>query len=301
MGEQAQASGVVTIGGRQVPRIGYGLGGLSRGAEDQQGIERGVELLRHALEQGVTFYDTAEFYENGRANALLAAAFGDRRDEVFYATKVGARPVVDGPFPMTAAQRPDELRDAVEANLQSLGTDRLDLVYLRRMDMTPGLVVSGEQQVPLDDQLEALVALREAGTIGAIGLSHVTAEQYRQAAPAGIAAVSNIYNMLGRGDEDLLQATIADGAVWAPYFPLGGGGWAGLPRVTEHPVVVECAAELGVTTNQLGLAWLLAHAPNSLVIAGTSSTGHLDENVGAAAVRIPQGMLPRLDDLAAQQ
>lgn len=118
---------------------------------------------------------------------------------------------------MTAAQRPDELRQAVEANLRSLGTDRLDLVHLRRMDMPPGLVITDPQQlVDLDDQLAALEALRESGTIGAIGLSHVSLAQLERALPAGISAVSNIYNLLDRTHEPLLRLAETGAMVWAP-------------------------------------------------------------------------------------
>ncbi|NYJ76341.1 aldo/keto reductase [Allobranchiibius huperziae] len=292
----AEAAGTVTIGSRQVPRVGYGLGSLTRAASaDAQAYGAGVDLLRHAFELGVTFFDTAQFYGAGLANRLLADAFADRRGEVLYASKVGARPLTSGPVPMTAAQKPRELRESVEDNLRTLRTDHLDLVYLRRMDMLPGLIVEGDQQVSLDDQLAELIALRDAGTISAIGLSHVTVDQFTSALPARVAAVSNIHNLLRRDDEVLLDVAEAHGIVWSPYFPLGGGGYAALPKVTEEPAVVAAAERLGATTTQVGLAWLLARSPLSLVISGTSSPGHLEENVGSAAVRLPRDLRHQLD------
>lgn len=131
--------------------------------------------------------------------------------------RAGSRADDGGAASRRAAQRPDELRQAVEANLRSLGTDRLDLVHLRRMDMPPGLVITDPQQlVDLDDQLAALEALRESGTIGAIGLSHVSLAQLERALPAGISAVSNIYNLLDRTHEPLLRLAETGAMVWAP-------------------------------------------------------------------------------------
>ena len=213
----ARAAGAIALAGRTIARIGYGMGALTRAVSAGHLTgDAAVSLLRHAKEEGVQFFDTAEFYGQGLANQLLARAFGSHRDDVVLATKVGARPV-PGAVPMTAAQRPDELRQAVEANLRSLGTDRLDLVHLRRMDMPPGLVITDpQQQVDLDDQLAVLEALRESGTIGAIGLSHVSLAQLERALPAGISAVSNIYNLLDRTHEPLLRLAETGAMVWAP-------------------------------------------------------------------------------------
>lgn len=300
-GPPAEKAGCVGIGSRDVARMGYGLGSLTRAASSgADGFDAGVRLLRQAGDLGVTFYDTAQFYGAGVANRLLARAFGADRDAVFYASKVGARPLPEGPAPMTAAQKPSELRDAVHENLRSLGTDHLDLVYLRRMDMQPGLVIedSSDQKIPLEDQLAELVALRDSGEIGAIGLSHVSLEQFRAALPAGIAAVSNIHNLLHREHEDLLRLAEEHDVVWSPYFPLGGGGYAGLPKVTEDPRVREIAEQLGMTPNQVGLAWVLARSPQSLVISGTASPDHLRENVEAAGVHLPDEALRELDAAA---
>jgi pyridoxine 4-dehydrogenase len=158
-------AGTYPIGGRDVPRIGYGLGSLHRSAEQAGGREAAISLLHDVHDLGIRLLDTAHFYGDGLANSLIREALGAQRDDLLLATKAGARSTPEGPFPMTAAQKPSELRDSVEINLQTLGTDRLDLLYLRRMDFQPGLVVEGEQQVPLEDQIGELLALREEGKI----------------------------------------------------------------------------------------------------------------------------------------
>ncbi len=127
----AERAGTARIGGRALARTGYGLGNLARAASSgAEGFAAGMRLLRQARELGVAFYDTAQYYGAGVANRLLAQAFRDPQDDVFYASKVGAKPLPDGPVPMTAAQRPQELWEAVHENLRALGTDHLDLVYL---------------------------------------------------------------------------------------------------------------------------------------------------------------------------
>jgi aryl-alcohol dehydrogenase-like predicted oxidoreductase len=126
-----------------------------------------------------------------------------------------------------------------------------------------------------------MIALRDEGKIGAIGVSSVPLEVLRRALPAGIVCVQNAYSLLDRSQEDMLELSEAEGIAWVPYFPLGSA-FPGFPKVAEHAVVAEIAGELGVTGAQVGLAWLLAHSPNTLLIAGTRSIGHLEENIGAA-------------------
>lgn len=216
------------------------------------------------------------------ANELLHDALGAVRDGIVVATKAGARPVPDSVIPLTAAQRPTELRAAVEANLVTLQTDRLDVVNLRRMDFRPGLLAEGDQVVELDDQLAELTALRDEGKIVDIGLSHITLDQLAAALPVGIGCVQNIYHLLDRTDEALLTMCERNGVAWVPYFPLGGGGeYAGLPRVVDDDEVKRVADEIGATPSQVGLAWQLGHASNTMLIAGTGSVEHLVENTEA--------------------
>lgn len=293
--------GAGSLAGRQVARIGYGAmrlvgdhrpSGLGRAGQSDEGA---VRLLRRAVELGVDHIDTAEFYGAGHVNRLLRAALAPY-DDLVVATKIGARVEPSGPVGLVTAQKPEELRSSVEDNLRSLGTDRLPLVYLRRTDIGPGIVAEGDQLVPIDDQLAELIKLRQAGTIGAIGLGNVTAETIRQAAPAGIASVQNHYSLVARSDEPALQVCQELDIAWVPYFPLGGS-WPGHPRVADQPVVQEIATRLGTTASAVGLAWLLQHAPNVLLIAGTSRIDHLEANLSAGDLRLDPEAIAVLDSL----
>ena len=173
------------------------------------------------------------------------------------------------PVPLAAAQRPAELRAAVEDDLSQLGLDQIPVVNLRRLDLGPGLAAEGEQIVDLDDQLAEMIALRDEGKIGAIGVSSVPLEILQRALPAGIACVQNSYSLLDRSQEAMLDVCNAEGIAWVPYFPLGSA-FPGFPSVAENPVVIDVAGEIGVTPAQVGLAWLLAHAPTTLLIPGNA-------------------------------
>jgi aryl-alcohol dehydrogenase-like predicted oxidoreductase len=151
--------------------------------------------------------------------------------------------------------------------------------------------------VPLEDQLAEMIALREEGKILGIGLSHVTGEQLRAALPAGIVSVQNIYNLVDVTDEPLLETCAEHGIAWTPYFPLGGG-FGQLPRVTDDETVRAVAARLGVTASQVGLAWQVAHSPNTLVISGTASPEHLRENVEAGRITLDPEAMTALDAAA---
>jgi aryl-alcohol dehydrogenase-like predicted oxidoreductase len=168
------------------------------------------------------------------------------------------------------------------------------VVNLRRTDAGPGVRASGDQIVDLDDQLATMIAMRDEGKIGAIGLSGVSLDVLRQALPAGIACVQNAYSLVARDDEDVLKLCIAEDIAWVPFFPLGGD-FPGMPKVADEPAVRAAAAKLAVTTSQVGLAWLLHHAPNVLLIPGTASTGHLETNVAAGTVAFDDATLAALD------
>jgi aryl-alcohol dehydrogenase-like predicted oxidoreductase len=139
-----------------------------------------------------------------------------------------------------------------------------------------------------------MITLRDEGKIGAIGISSVPLETVRRALPAGIVCVQNAYSLLNRAQEDLLELCVAEGIAWVPFFPLGSS-FPGFPKVADDPVVRSIAGELDATPSQIGLAWLLAHAADTLLIAGTRSIGHLEENVGAGDVALSADALARLD------
>ncbi|GAA1066794.1 aldo/keto reductase [Streptomyces asiaticus] len=279
-----------SFAGRAVFRIGYGAAQLAR-LHDRRG--EAVALLRRAVELGVDHVDTAEFYGFGFANEVIRETLRPE-DGVLVVTKVGADPNPGGRLPLRQAQRPEQLRASVEDNLRGLGVDRLDVVNLRRLDTGPGLRPEGDQVVDLDDQLAVMTALRDEGKIGAIGLSSVTLDGLRRALPAGIACVQNAYSLASRDDEDMLELCAAEGIAWVPFFPLGGA-FPGLPKVTEEPAVHAVAESLGVTPSQVGLAWLLHHAPNVLLIPGTADATHLEANMAVSEITFDAATLATLD------
>jgi pyridoxine 4-dehydrogenase len=279
----------VRLDGRDVPRIGFGAMQLRDVPE-----ETAVAVLRRAVELGVRLIDTAAFYGPGTVNERIRAALAPFADDLVIATKVGATSV-PGPAELVLAQRPEQLRAEVERNLRTLGVDRLDVVHLRRADLPPGLIAEGDQLVPVEDQLAELVALRDAGTIGAIGLSSASTAVLRAALPAGLASVQNAHNVLFRETEDQLALCREHGVVWMPYFPLGSA-FDGMPSVVRAPAVLAAAEELDATPGQVALAWLLEQGTEVAPVPGTRSVGHLEENVAAAAVRLTPEQLAALDD-----
>ena len=291
MTETPHPGGTARIGEFDVARIGYGAMQLE---PESTSTEDALALLRRAIELGVNHIDTASFYSNGEVNRRIRAALAPYRDDLVIVSKVGARSVSEGVIPLAAAQRPAELRAAVEADLAQLGIDRIQVVNLRRLDLGPGLQAEGDQIVDLDDQLAEMIALRDEGKIGAIGISSVPLETVRRALPAGVVCVQNAYSLLNRSQEELLELCAAEGIAWVPYFPLGSS-FPGFPKVANDPVVRTIAAELDATPSQIGLAWLLAHASNTLLIPGTRSIAHLEENLGADGVALNPDALARLD------
>jgi pyridoxine 4-dehydrogenase len=287
----------VELAGMPVARIGFGVMQLERSALDK---DAALAILRQAADAGVNHLDTAQFY--GACNELIRDALAPYDAGLVLVSKVGAARDPDAkPLPLVPAQRPAELRAQVEANLASLGTDRLSVVNLRRLDAPPGIIAAGEQRVDLDDQLAELGALRDEGKIGGIGLSNVSAGQLRQALPAGIACVQNSYSVLDRTAEPVLDVCREHGVAWVPFFPLGSAGFRNMPRVTDNPTVRAVAAELGVTPAQVGLAWQLAHYDRTLLIPGTASPAHLAENIAAGEIKLTGESLAALDALGGGQ
>ena len=287
---QDAPGGSATLAGRTVARIGFGAMQLERAERDT-----GIAVLRRAVERGVNHIDTAQFYGPGTSNALIRDALSPYPESLTVVTKVGAEHRDGG---LTLAQRPEQLRAAVDANLKTLATDRLDVVNLRRADAPPGLLAEGDQIVPMDDQLAVLTDLRAAGKIGAIGLSHVNADQLRSALPAGVVCVQNAYSVLDRTAGPVLDVCREQGIAWVPYFPLGSA-FPQFPSVTDHPAVTATASGLNATPAQVALAWLLAGYEQTLLIPGTADPNHLDENLGAGDVRLSPGQVRTLAGIAA--
>jgi pyridoxine 4-dehydrogenase len=293
MTDEPQPGGPGRLGTTTVARIGYGAMQLG----EARSPDDAVAVLRRAVELGVDHIDTASFYAGGEVNDHIRRALAPYRDDLVIVSKVGAAHVTGGPIPLRAAQKPAELRAAVEDDLRQLGLDCVPVVNLRRLDLGPGLAAEGGQIVDLDDQLAEMIALRDEGKIGAIGVSSVPLEVLRRALPAGIVCVQNAYSLLDRRHEDMLDFCTAEGIAWVPFFPLGSA-FSGFPDVADNTVVREVAGEIGATPAQVGLAWLLTHAPNTFLIPGTRSIAHLEENVGAAGVALTEQALARLDGVS---
>ena len=288
--------GTAVLAGRSVSRIGFGAmqlpgPGVFGPPRDR---DAAVAVLRRAIELGVNHIDTAQYYGPDVANELIHAALHPYPDDLVLVSKVGADRDHEGNW--TPAQRPDQLRAGVEANLRSLAVDQLGVVNLRLLDVghEEG---TGSPSVDLDSQLAEMIALRAEGKIRGVGISNVSLDQLRRALPAGLACVQNAYSVLDRSGEPLLDLCQAHDVAWVPYFPLGSA-FPGLPKVSEHPDVVAAATRLEATPAQVGLAWLLAHAPQVLLIPGTSSLTHLEENVGVGRVRLDAAALAALDAIA---
>jgi len=279
------------LAGRSVARVGFGAMQLPGPGVWGPPRDRDTALavLRRAVELGVNHIDTAQYYGPDVANELIRAALYPYPDDLVLVSKVGGVRTATGSW--VAAQRPEQLRSGVEDNLRSLAVDRVGVVNLR--------LIGDDAHVDLDSQLAEMMSLRDEGKIGGIGVSNVTAGQLRQALPSGIACVQNAYNVLDRSGEALLELCRQHDVAWVPFFPLGSAGIPGVPKVTEHPAVMSAATSLGVTPAQVGLAWLLAHDPHTLLIPGTSSLNHLEENVATADVHLDAETMTTLDGLAA--
>ena len=264
------------LAGHWVHRVGFGamqLPGPPASGPPRDRLES-LDVLRHAVAEGVNHIDTAQFYGPDVANELIHAALYPYPEELVLVSKVGARRDSDG---IHEAQRPKQLREGVLANLESLQLDQVPVVNLRRHP---------EAGVPFGEQVAAMVAMRDEGLIGAVGLSNVTFEEYRTAqAITEVACVQNAYNLADRSDQALLDACAADGVAYVPFFPLGSAFHPGKPVLTA-PAVVATADRLGATTAQVALAWLLQRSPNLLLIPGTSSLTHLRENLAAAELEL---------------
>jgi pyridoxine 4-dehydrogenase len=290
MTDQPHPGGLGGIGTETVARIGYGAMQLDEAVSEKDA----ATVLRRAVELGVNHIDTASFYAGGEVNRRIRQALAPYRDDLVIVSKAGAAHVAGGPIPLKPAQQPAELRAAVEDDLRELGLDCVPVVNLRRLDLGPGLAAEGDQMVDLDDQLAEMIALRDEGKIGAIGISNVPLDVLQRALPAGIVCVQNAYSLLDRAQEAMLDLCRAEGIAWVPFFPLGSS-FPGFPKVADNEVVRAIADDLGATPAQVGLVWLLTHAPNTLLIAGTRSIAHLEENIGAANVALSADAIARLD------
>ncbi|MEP6559667.1 MAG: oxidoreductase [Nakamurella sp.] len=286
----ATSAGQFLLGGQTpVNRIGYGAMRLSGPniigpARDH---DEAIAVLRRAVELGVNHIDTSDYYGPYTVNQLIREALHPYPADLVLVTKVGARRTPDGGWP--AALSAAELTQAVHDNLDHLGVDRIDVVNLRMPDKPGGPSIDGS----LAEPFELLAGLREQGLIHHLGVSNVGAAQLAEAqAIAPVVGVQNMYNIVSRGDDALVDSCAAQGIAFTPFFPVGGFS------PLQNDLLSTVAAGHGVSAMQLAIAWLLARSPAILAIPGTSSVAHLEENIAAGAVRLSEAELDLLNGLA---
>jgi aryl-alcohol dehydrogenase-like predicted oxidoreductase len=244
--------------------------------------DEAVRVLRRAVELGVDHIDTSDYYGPYTVNELIREALHPYPEELVLVTKVGARRTPDGGWPEALAA--DELRQAVHDNLDHLGVEAMDVVNLRM----PGFDRPVERS--LAEPLETLCKLQEEGLVKAIGISNVTTQMLAEAREfTEVAQVQNHYNLVHREDDPMVDALAREGIPYVPYFPLGGFS------PLQSAALQTVARTLEATPMQVALAWLLARSPNLLLIPGTSSVAHLEENLDAAALSLGPVEMEELD------
>ena len=276
--------GTWTLGDLNVSRFGYGAMQLAGPGVmgPPADVDGALAVLRAAVGLGITHIDTAEAYGPRITNQLIREALHPYPEALHIVTKVGA--VRDGQGGWPQARTPEQLRRAVEENLETLGLPVLDVVNLRMGDS------GGPVAESLAEAFETLVELQEQGMIRHLGLSNVLPEQVAEArAIAPIVSVQNMYNLAFRSDDALIDALARDGIAYVPFFPLGGF----TPLQSEALLAV--ATRRNTTPMAVALAWLLQRSPNILLIPGTSSAEHLRENAAGAALVLSANDLAELD------
>lgn len=277
------------LGARNVKRIGYGAMQLAGPGVFGPPRDRAAALavLRGAIEAGVNHIDTAQYYGPDVVNDLIREALYPYPADLALVSKVGAAREQDGRW--IPALAPDQLRRGVLDNLRSLGVDRLDAVNLR--------LIGGA--TAFDEQLDAMIAMRDEGLIAGIGLSSVSREQLVHAVQrTEIVCVQNPLNLVERSSMPVLRECEELGIAFVAFFPVGSA-FSGVNRVLTHPDVVATAQRLEVSPAQVALAWILHLSPNTLLIPGTSSVAHLRENLAVGSIRLDDEAIKLLDAIAA--
>jgi pyridoxine 4-dehydrogenase len=278
------------LGDKPINRMGFGAMQLAGpgvfGPPRDPAAARAV--LRRAIELGVDHIDTSQYYGPDVVNDLIRQALHPYPEDLKLVTKVGARR--DEAGGVLPAQRPDELREGVEANLRSLALERLDLVNLRLVD------TGSDAAIPLEAQLSALEDMRQEGKLDLIGLSNVGAAQVQFALEfVDVAEIQNGYSIIDRHDEDMVELARAHEIAYVPFSPLGSAFSGGPARLAGEPAIVKVAEKHGATPTQIALAWLLAHYDRMLLIPGTRTIAHLEENMAAIDIGLDGADLEALD------
>lgn len=282
-----------SLGPNPVRRLGLGAMQLAGPGVFGPPRDRAAALavLRRAVELGVDHIDTSQYYGPDVVNELIREALHPYPEGLRLVSKVGARRDERGAW--LPAQRPEELRAGVEANLATLGVESLALVNLRLLD-------GGEAPVPMADQLGTMEDLRQEGKIESIGLSNASAEQVEAAlGQVALGEVQNAFSIVQRANEDTLALCAERGIAFVPFFPLGSAFTGGPQALAADPALRSVAERHGATTSQVALAWLLHRGAHVLLIPGTSSVAHLEENLAAGAIALDAQDLATLEDVEA--
>ncbi|MDJ0596585.1 MAG: aldo/keto reductase [Pleurocapsa sp. MO_226.B13] len=292
MNNTTSVSQTFTIGGDlEVNRLGYGamrLSGQPGNFGPYPDWEGGKQLLRRAVELGVNFIDTAEAYGAGFNEELIADALSPYPKNLVIATKGG----INKPAPdkILADASPEFLRSGVEGSLKRLKLDRIDLYQLHRPD----------PKVPFTESIGALKELRDEGKIRHLGLSNVTVEQIEEARQiVPIVSVQNKYSLSNRTHQNVLDYCIANNIAFIPHGSLGAHPLRrGAPLANDEGILAEIAQKKGIKPNQIALAWLLHYAPNILLIPGTTTISHVEENIAASSIQLTTEEMNLLDRVA---
>ncbi|ANL74641.1 aldo/keto reductase protein (plasmid) [Rhizobium phaseoli] len=280
-------AGSFNLGDRNVKRLGYGAMQLAGPGVFGPPRDHGAALtvLREAVESGVNHIDTSDFYGPHVTNRIIREALHPYRDDLVIVTKIGARRGADGSW-IPAFSR-EELTQAVHDNLRNLGLDVLDVVNLRIM-----FDVHGPAEGSIEAPLTVLADLQQQGLVRHVGLSNATSKQIAEGrGVTEIICVQNQYNLAHRADDRLIDELARDGTAYVPFFPLGGFS------PLQSSTLSDVAARLDATPMQVALAWLLRRTPSILLIPGTSSVGHLKENLAAAALVLPDEVIDELNQI----
>ena len=279
-------AGTFPLGDRQVHRIGYGAMQLAGPGVfgPPRDHDAAIAVLRAVVAAGVDHIDTSDFYGPHVVNRLIREALAPYPATLTIVSKLGAKRGDDGSW--NPAQTPDELKRGLEDNLKHLGVEAIDIVNMRLRggaDHRP----NGES---IAVQFETLAGLQRQGLIRHLGVSNVNAAQVREARGiAPVACVQNLYNIANRGDDALIDDLAEQGIPYVPFFPLGGFSPLQSSRLST------VAARIGVTPMQVALAWLLRRSPNILLIPGTSSLAHLEQNLAVADITLDDDAMADLD------
>jgi len=277
------------LGDRSVNRVGYGAMQLAGPGVfgPPRDRDRALAVLREAVASGVNHIDTCDYYGPHVTNQIIREALYPYSDDLVLVTKVGARRDENGGW--LPAFNPDELEAAVHDNLRNLGLEVIDAVNLRVM----GDGGHGLSEGTIAPQFERLAKLREQGLIRHLGVSNATATQIEEARRiAPVVCVQNQYNLAHRDDDALIDSLAEAGIAYVPFFPLGGFS------PLQSGALDAVAKGLNATPMQVALAWLLQRAPNILLIPGTSSLGHLRENLEVRELVLPDDAVATLNGIA---